>query len=283
MPRKITQPEDLVGDWVRIPTLPHVVARLSTLIEDPGVGLREIGAVVAEDPPLASQVLKTANSAYYGFAQRVVSLEHAATLLGGRTLRNLVLQASVSKLFRHLRSGPELDLRQLWGHSVLTGQLCWTVAFRCRGELGLAPEEFYVIGLLHDIGKFVLLDALGSQYLDFLARARREDLPLHVVERRELGFTHAHVGALVCDRWKLPLLVGEAVRYHHGPREAVASDRRVSIVAHMNLLMQRVAQGDEGGAAAVIDDDVRRFLGLSDEDVADVVLYATEIRDHLEL
>ena len=146
MAGRVSHPEELIRDWVEIPTLPQVIARLGRLIDDPDVGLRDIGAVVAEDPPLASQVLRTANSAYYGFAQRVVSLEHAATLLGGRILRNIVLQASVMKLFAHVKGAPGLDLELLWRHSILTGQLCWTVAFRCRTELGLAPEEFYVIG-----------------------------------------------------------------------------------------------------------------------------------------
>ncbi len=282
MAGRVSQPEDLIRDWARIPTLPQVIARLGRLLDDPDVGLREIGAVVAEDPPLASQVLRTANSAYYGFAQRVVSLEHAATLLGGRVLRNIVLQASVMKMFKHLR-GSGVDLQQLWQHSILTGQMCWTLAFRCRAELGLAPEEFYVIGLLHDIGKFVMLDGLRAEYTEVLGAAQREDRPIHVVEREAFGFHHADVGSLVADHWKLPPLVCEAIRYHHGPREAVASDPRVSIIANMNLLVSRVRAGDMLAATSVIDDQVRQFLGLSTDDVADIVLYATEIQDHVEV
>ncbi len=283
MAGRIQHPEDLIREWAQIPTLPQVIVRLGRLIDDPDVGLREIGAVVAEDPPLASQVLRTANSAYYGFAQRVVSLEHAATLLGGRNLRNIVLQASVMKMFAHVGGHPGLDLEQLWRHSILTGQLCWTVAFRCRAELGLAPEEFYVIGLLHDIGKFVMLDGLREEYTQLLADAERSERPIHVAEREAFGFHHADVGSVVAAHWRLPPLVCEAIRFHHGPRDAVASDPRVSIIANMNLMVSRVRAGDMLGAAAVIDDDVRRFLGLKTEDVADIVLYAAEIQDHVEV
>jgi putative nucleotidyltransferase with HDIG domain len=274
-------PEALIREWVEIPTLPEVVVRINRLIEDPHSGLREIGALISEDPPLSSQVLRSANSAYYGFAQRVVSLEHAATLLGSRSLRNLVLQASVMKTFSHLDDHPAFDARDLWNHSILTGQLSWTVAFRSKVDLQLAPEEFYVIGLLHDIGKFVMLDALGEQYVEILERAQRKGKPLFQLERQALSFHHGDVGALVASRWKLPLLVGKTIRNHHGPIEAVLADPRVAIVATVNALIHHVAAGDMAAAALAIDDPVRRSLGLSNEDIADIILYAAEVKDHL--
>src|SRR5205085_316330 len=94
--------KQLIAKSLSIPTLPIVVQKVEALLRDPKVGTREIGSLVAEDPPLAAKVLKIANSSYYGLREHCVSTEQATAVLGMRVLRNVVTQAAVIKQFEHL-------------------------------------------------------------------------------------------------------------------------------------------------------------------------------------
>ena len=91
--------EKLIEGQLNLPTLPLIVAKINTLVDDPEVGTREIGQAVSEDAPIAAQVLRIANSALYGLRAKVLSTEHATAILGVRQLRNIALQASVIKRF----------------------------------------------------------------------------------------------------------------------------------------------------------------------------------------
>ena len=253
-----------------IPTLPAVVQRVSQLVEDPDSGTREIGAVIAEDAPMAAKVLRIANSAYYGLREPCVSAEAAGAVLGARVLRNVVTQAAVIGQFEHL-SEMGFDLDSLWRHSILTAQVCAQLARRCRNVQTLTPDEFYSCGLLHDLGQVIMLDGLGERYADVMRTASQQGVPEVLAERKAFGYTHTAVGALVAQRWGLPKPVAEAIQFHHGPRERVAKSVVVSLVANANLLTHRVMDGDLEHAAAVMDVQTAQFLGLSLEGIHEVV------------
>jgi len=258
-----------------IPTLPSVVQRVTALVEDPESGTREIGAVIAEDAPLSAKVLRIANSSYYGLRAPCVSAEQAGAVLGARVLRNVITQAAVISQFEHLAE-TGFDLDNLWRHSILTGQACAYLAKHCRNVSGMTPDEFYSCGLLHDLGQVVMLDGLGNRYAELVRRARMDDVPTFIAERREFGFNHTAVGALVAKRWGLPTPVAEAIQFHHGPREAVRHNPVVSLVANTNILVHRVMDGDLEGAVQVIDVPTSQFLGLNMEDVTAAVAHFAE-------
>jgi HD-like signal output (HDOD) protein len=135
-------------------------------------------------------VLRIANSSYYGLKTRVVALEHAASVLGLGALRNIVLQTAVFEALNHLRGEAGLELRQLWKHSVASAQLCETFARLLHNPDLPTPEEVYVVGLLHDIGRFALLDAATFSYARVVAESKSSGRPLVQVERERLGITH---------------------------------------------------------------------------------------------
>jgi len=275
--------KQLISDNLTIPTLPSVVTRINDLIDDPETGLAEIGAVIAEDAPLLAKVLRIANSAYYGLREPCLSAEQASAVLGLRVLRNVVTQAAVIQQFEHLRRHPGFDLDELWRHAILTSQLCGFVARRCGGRVNLRPDEFQVCGLLHDIGKVIMLDSMGGEYLDVHDEARTLGRRLHVAEERHLGFNHTDVGALVSVRWGLPSAISAAIQYHHGPREQVETDSVVSLVANANLVAHRLADGESEAALATIDPPTARFLGLGRSDVEDAIEFGLRAVSCVEL
>ena len=251
----------LAAKSLNIPTLPVVVQKMREMIADPKCGAADIGKLVAQDPPLAAKVLKIANSAYYGLAQRTVSTEQACTVLGLRVLRNVVTQAAVMTRYEHL-GGRGLDLEALWRHCQLVAQVSHQLARASRVSLGLTPEEIQACGLLHDLGKVVLLESLGEEYGGVLELSRTQGMPVHVAEKRVLGFDHTDVGALVAVQWGLPTAVAGVIQHHHGPREAVASNPAVALVANANLVVHRTEAGNLVAAAGTLDAATQRFLGL---------------------
>jgi putative nucleotidyltransferase with HDIG domain len=251
----------LAAKSLNIPTLPVVVQKMREMIADPKSGAAEIGTLVAQDPPLAAKVLKIANSAYYGLPQRTVSTEQACTVLGLRVLRNVVTQAAVMTRYEHL-GDKGLDLDALWRHSQLVAQLSHYLARAAKVPLGLTPEEIQACGLLHDLGKVVLLESLGEEYLRVIDLSRTQGMPMHIAEKRVLGFDHTDVGALVAVQWGLPAAVAAVIQYHHGPREAVATNPAVALVANANLVVHRTDAGNPVAAAGTLDADTQRLLGL---------------------
>lgn len=263
--------EQLIQGNVELPTLPQVVAKINALVDDPDVGVREIGAAVAEDAPIAAKVLRIANSAYFGLREKVISTEHATAVLGVRMLRTVAMQASVVSRYDHLRHLSEFNLEQLWRHSILNGQVCALLAARSRARIGLAPEEFQVVGLLHDVGKVLLLESKPEEYLACAREAHDSGVPVFAVEERFFGFHHGQIGALIAQQWGLPQLLSNAIRYHHGPREALLADPTVALVALVNLLVHEVEHGEADKAGAVFDSAACSLLCVRPDDVAGIV------------
>lgn len=275
--------KQLIRDNLSIPTLPAVVHRITELIDDPESGTGEIGRVISEDAPLTAKVLRIANSAYYGLRERCLSTEQASSILGVRVLHNVVIQASVIQEFGHLTQFSGFDIDAIWRHSILVAQACSRLARSCTGTIGLTPEEFHVCGLLHDLGKMVMLDCLGEEYLDVYREAKLVGEPLHVHEERRLGFNHTDVGALVSVRWSLPTAATAAIQFHHGPRESVQEDPVVALVANANLVCHRVVAGKPGDAVATLDPDTASFLGLSQGAVEELVEFLDQAQAEIVL
>jgi putative nucleotidyltransferase with HDIG domain len=216
-----------------LPSLPEVIVRLQDMISDPDVGMNELGVELASDPPLAARVLRIANSAYYGLRVPVLDISHATAVLGLETMGTLLMQVGVMDVVGHLEREPGFDPRQLWEHSVFTAQLAGSFPRRCYRTA--SKDELYVCGLLHDIGKFVLFDHLHDEYLECVRRAR-ETGSLWAVEQEHFGFSHADVGALITERWKLPPAAVRAIGEHHDLEGNAASDPVVAITALANIL-----------------------------------------------
>ena len=247
-----------IGSKVQIPTLPEVVMRIGNMIDDPNVGLQEMGKLVAADPAITARVLRLANSGYYGLSEPVCSAERAVTVIGARSLRNVAMQVSIVKQYEHLASVSDFDLEDLWRHSLATATICQALAEACYRRTGLAPDDFYACGLLHDIGKVVMLESLGDRYVECLRYARRTGSTLHEAEQQMLSFTHIEVGALLAARWQLPEKVAMAIEYHHGPKEMIVGNPHIAVVA----IADQIAYRSDGAAC---DDALDRLSALAEK------------------
>ena len=272
-----------ISEKIKLPTLPEVVSQITSMVNDPNVRISDIGAVVAQDPAITATVLRIANSAYYGLAKKAISPEQAATVIGGRSLRNIALQASVIGRFDHLSKKFDFDLHGLWIHSVFTAQLCQELARRVPLACSIGPEEFYTCGLLHDIGKAVLLDSLKDEYAAVIRASKESGEAMHLTEERMLSVTHIEVGALVAQRWQFPEPVSNAIRDHHGPRDAILSNPATAVVALCDQLAYRIDTPEFGSALPRLAAIARETLKVKPDVFSAFVERASFLRSQVQI
>lgn len=268
---------------ITLPTLPEVVTKVIAMVNDPNVRIGDIGRVVAQDPAITATVLRIANSAFFGLAKPATSPEQAATVIGARSLGNIALQASVIGRYEHLSNKYDIDLHELWFHSVYTALLCQELARRVPVSCQIGPEEFYTCGLLHDIGKAVLLDSLREEYMSVYQTAKRTGEAIHLAEERMLGFTHVDVGTLVAQRWQFPETVAHAIRFCHGPRTEVLIHPETAVVALCDQLAYRIETPGFGAALPLLTALARDTLRIKPEDFAAFVERAAALRGMVQI
>ena len=273
---------DRVLSSVDIPTIPKIVQRLTKLLHQRDAGMNEVAAELAHDPPLSAQVLRIANSAYYGLEEPVLDIARAATYLGMRTLYEVVLRASIMRTFEDVSDGG-FPVEALWKHSILTGQLCQTVGSHSTVKLELGASDLYACGLLHDLGRIMLLDSHGAQYVELLRKARAANVGSAALEAEQFGFSHAHVAAVLAFAWKLPEALQNTIECHHGPASRIQGDATVAVVTLCDDVARSMEYGGAPDATGLVSHPARKLLGLSPQDVGELVEQAWQEYRQIEL
>jgi len=217
--------EDTLSNVDNLPTLPQVAIRLLDLLNDPQSSVGDINQVMMQDPSLAATILRIVNSSYYGLRHHVSSLSHALSLLGYRAVKNVVLTAAASGLFRKRKRTPCFDPQAFSLHSIASAATCRYLA-DYSGVVD--PETAYSFGLLHDIGKLAMDQCFSKDYFDAVMQSRRQHRPSYETEKEVCGHTHAEVGEVLVTMWKLPQPLCSAIGRHHDAR-GVDSDELIAI------------------------------------------------------
>lgn len=186
---------------------PEIWHRLSEVLANPNSGATEVASAVATDSAITAQVMRMANSAFFGLSRQVERLEDAVSLLGLTLIRAIVLEAEVSMSF--VPTLPGFDRKLVQHHAAGVANISRHIAGRS------AAADAFLAGFLVDIGLTLLASSAPSQMTALVEASERESSPLHTVEREILGFTHGELGACLLGLWGLPMTVIEAVALHH--------------------------------------------------------------------
>ena len=199
-------------DRQKLPSFPQVAAKLLEMSGDETTSLKDISRVVETDPGIAARVLEIVNSAIYGLQRKIKALPEAVVLLGFDEIKRLSISTTVFQgLFASGRS-EEFNRIYFWRHSLCVAILAMDIAKKLHYPF---PEEAYIVGLLHDVGK-IFLDLQGHRnYGEFLHDASDVQCNMVEHERKTLGVGHDDVGAFFCSMWKLPESIVLGVKYHH--------------------------------------------------------------------
>ncbi|MFQ5431830.1 MAG: HDOD domain-containing protein [Nitrospinota bacterium] len=208
--------ESIIKMLDKIPRFSATVTKVIQLSNDPGASTKEIVHAISLDPELTAKVLGLINSSYYGISSKIISLQHAAVMLGIGTIKNIAISTSVlSKLLFKDRFN-RYSYSEFWEHNLACAAACKILA----GKIGIPEkhrEEYFIAGLLHDIGKVIFLKFYPEDYSciedpDCLPEKSRSDL-----EYEAFGIGHSELGSMMADRWKLPALLSQVIRQHHDP------------------------------------------------------------------
>ena len=256
--QKRAQFKKVLREIKNLPTLPGIVAKLGKMAENPDTTTEQMGRVISKDHILASKLLKLVNSAFYGFPQRISSLNSAIILLGFNVIKSLIISASIFEVM-------ESQDVELWEHSLGCAVVCNVLA----RHLGVKdPEEISTAGLIHDIGKVAIKMELPKEYEMITALSQEKKISRLEAEREILGLDHAEVGSWLAKSWNLPNKLVEPIACHHEPHLAREEQQASAIVHFGNIMIRGLGYGHAGDIwVPPLDNKAWKLLALAPSDI----------------
>jgi len=234
----------IIAKAENIPPLPALAKELVNLTRNDKTQMKDFIEKIKMDQGLSSRIIKLVNSPFYGLRQDVSSIDRATVLLGLNTVKNLALAISTEQFFSKNFSLYKSTGQDLWDHSFLVARLCELLGKACEED----EDALYLAGLMHDIGKTVLVDFLVKE-VDGIDG-----------ERQQLGTDHCAIGELVLRKWAVVNLIADAVRTHH----ATPKEKFNGVLYFANIL----ALTDDIQATA---EKASIFLGVPAENIIELV------------
>lgn len=275
-----------------MPAISPIVGKLRQIAGQLDSSPRDLVHVILLDPVLTGKVIRLVNSAFYGLSHRVQSLASAVVLLGVNTVRNLAISTAVVGAIRIEEKHTAIAPQVFWRHSLATAVMARLLAAE-QGVDTKDRETYFVAGLLHDLGKVVLMKAEPEQYESVVKDADRHGVTLRFSEWAYFGFGHTKVGGLLARKWRLDEPLIEVIERHHDDRWVERGHDLLTVVTVANDLSKRVGfpggnsireefgkrrLGDLGIDAEVVEgllerlpSELRRaeeFLRIAEQDVA---------------
>ena len=205
-------PEQLAAGVQDLPSLPAVVMELLSSIEQEDIDISVLAKKVSYDQALTAKTLRLANSSTYGLQVKVTTIQQAITFLGFQTTRNLITAAAITGCFPSGRCGGFHD-KAFWRHSIATAACARALARRMRFNQDIA----FTAGLLHDIGRLVLVTGHPDAYAQVVAWHAQHGGDWQDAEQAILGIDHIDAGVALADHWNFSSTMRQAIAYHHAP------------------------------------------------------------------
>lgn len=227
-------PEPIMAKVSSFPSMPQAALKLRELLAEENVSVDEIEKVLRHDPGLATNVLRLANSAFFGVPRKVETLKHAVMLLGVKRFAQIAVSAGLNKILDKAVEGYNLSPGELWLHSIAVSNTAKALA---RHMKLAETDDVFTPALLHDMGKLIL-SQFANEERQNLERIRATGMSLDTAEQMVLGTDHAEIGALILAKWSFPDNIVNAVRWHHNPEKNKHSTMKSDITYLSNLLCQ---------------------------------------------
>jgi putative nucleotidyltransferase with HDIG domain len=257
----------VLGFVSKMPSLSPTVGKIVSLANDLNSSARDLVKVIKYDPVLMAKVLKLINSSYFGIPREITSINRAVLLLGINTVKNLALSTAVVGSVSQRKESP-FDLREVWEHALGVAVAAKLIAKR-RGVDAKHLEEYFIAGMLHDIGQILLISYVPTAYHKAVSRSDENLTTLSEEEVKVFGCDHAHLGALIADKWHLTPNLISAIRHHHEPEHTLDHEHSDFILttAAANYFVHKQGLGFRGDSLFdPLDESVWTALGKSEEE-----------------
>lgn len=227
-----------------LPSLPTIVAEINELLSNPKASAKQLAVTIMRDPAITAKVLKISNSAFFGFAQPITSVNQAIVALGFNTVRSIVLCSSVIEAFSGDSKFKTFNRREFWVFSVAVGAAARVVA---RNAKAPKLENAFVAGLLHGVGKIIFDEYFHEPFMRAVEKSKAEQMSWWEAEKACFGITDAVVSGVMLQIWKLSDDLALPVMYQEDPFEAPEEHRaNAAFVLVGNVLARTLMVGDPG-------------------------------------
>jgi HD-like signal output (HDOD) protein len=206
----------LASSIERVPSLPALYNELLDLLHSDEVSMPDIGRIISADIGMTAKVLKLVNSSFFGLRREILTAEEAVVYLGIEAVKALVLSVHAFSALS-ARGIPEEYVNELWEHSVTVAAFARCIARFENSDKRLVDSAF-TAGMLHDVGKLILMDNMPEQFREYIEALRHDDSSALAVECLIFGATHQEVGAFLMRNWGLSDSIVEPILFHHHPR-----------------------------------------------------------------
>ena len=262
--------DEIVLHLNELPTLPTVVSKVLELLDDSQSSVADVEKIVSNDQSVAGKILKIANSAYYGFRSKVVTIRHATVLLGFGMVRTLCLGIGVFRVFDNRELSRMIPMERFWEHCIgvaTASRILWEKTG--KGE----DESIFLAGLLHDVGKTALITVTPERYATILKAARRDGKSLLESEREALGGDHARLGGMLCKHWHFAPELIVPIAHHHEPARAEQKHRDRAVIVHLaDYACRRAEIGWSGDKTEpLLDPKALDIVRIGKADLAELV------------
>ena len=249
----------------KMPSLPTTVTKVIELANDLNSSPRDLLKVIQLDPVLTAKVLKLINSAFFGMPNKV-SLKQAVVMLGINTIKNLALStAIIGQMGKSKIMVKRFDQHRFWEHSLCTGIAAKKICRKIESDPRLR-DEYFVAGLVHDIGKVVMALALPQWFTTIIEHAHANQLSSVRAETDKMGIDHAEVGSMLARKWSLSENLVDSTRFHHLPEE---NHHKLVWVVHLaNCFVEKMGYKiSDDFVDSWLHEKTYEIIGLSEQEI----------------
>ena len=266
--------KSVVGSIKDLPPMPVVAVKVLELLNDPNVNYEKLGEVISSDPAVSARMLKVANSAFYSMKRQIKTLEHAIAIVGERTLRSLVLAASLEGMNKSYG----LLEKMLWEDSIGCAIGCRILA---RKFASADPEEAFLAGLFRHLGKIVMNFSDQDAYRSLAEMAYSDGISTSELEGRFFPYAHAVVGAAVLDKWNFSRSLVMSTLHHEDLMISLDEEQNgealLRLTATVNLAGQTcrklgIRQREPDDELDILQSPGAKALDLDEEDVESALI-----------
>lgn len=262
---------DFLKKVEKLPTLPGIAMKIINTANDPKSAADGLARIILSDVSLSAKVLKMVNSAYYGIRNKVASVKQAIVILGFNTIKSLALSTAIMDKFATSGDSEGFSRGAFWKHSLavaITNKIISKRIVRQKEQ----EENYFMAGLLHDIGKIILDQYFHEDFVRILNHMKVTHLSFYRAELEVNGLTHAEIGGMLAAQWQLPDELVAAIRFHHSPENRAEHAMIISSTHFANVLAKtkNFGSGGDNDISGLVESCVMG-LGLAEDDVAQIV------------
>jgi HD-like signal output (HDOD) protein len=237
----------IVSGTLSLPSLPSLYHKINQEILSDNSSIQRIGTIISKDIGMSSKILQIVNSSYFGLPQKVSTIQDAVMFLGLDTIHALVIS---SDLFFEVDTTffPISFFENMQNHSIGTGMFARKIAKIKKCEKRICDYAF-LAGVLHDVGKLVIISNWPEKYKEILKKAEKDKLKIIDVEKEILGTTHCNIGAYLMSLWGMNSFIVEAIAFHHYPNQIDTEQFSILSSVHVANVFEHVLKGNKKKSA----------------------------------